>query len=78
MRSITASVLLFLLSAVAVLGAEECEVCVKVMEDIRATLTKENARKKPAIEAAMGDYCPLETLGSREKKICYYIDPIKR
>mmetsp|Transcript_10832 Transcript_10832/g.17956 ORF Transcript_10832/g.17956 Transcript_10832/m.17956 type:complete len:163 (+) Transcript_10832:123-611(+) len=58
--------------------AAECEVCIKVMDDIRGNLTKEQARKKPEIEKAMGDYCAKEDLTSREKKICYYIDPIKR
>lgn len=48
------------------------------MEDVRATLTKEESRKKPEIEKAMGAYCAKENLTSREKKICYYIDPIKR
>jgi mesencephalic astrocyte-derived neurotrophic factor len=55
-----------------------CTVCVKVMDDVRATLSKEDSRNKPKIEAAMGDYCAGGTLGSREKKICYYIDPVKR
>uniref|UniRef100_A0A7S3L3W4 Mesencephalic astrocyte-derived neurotrophic factor homolog n=1 Tax=Amphora coffeiformis TaxID=265554 RepID=A0A7S3L3W4_9STRA len=59
-------------------AAEECEVCVKVMEDIRATMSKEDSRKKPEIEKAMGAYCGREDLSAREKKICYYIDPIKR
>lgn len=55
-------------------------VCIKVMEDVRATMTKEDARDKPKIEKAMGDYCADTngTLSAREKKICYYIDPIKR
>merc|ERR1711862_481304 len=57
---------------------KECEVCVKVMDDIRATMTKAETRDKPKIEAAMGAYCAREDLSSREKKICYYIDPIKR
>merc|ERR1712232_1496747 len=35
-------------------------------------------RKKPAIEDALGEYCVKDGLTSREKKICYYIDPIKR
>ncbi|CAB9515950.1 astrocyte-derived neurotrophic factor homolog [Seminavis robusta] len=76
-----ATVLLFFLYSSSVLGAadpKECEVCVKVMDDVRATLSKEDSRKKPKIEAAIGDYCAKENLGSREKKICYYIDPIKR
>jgi hypothetical protein len=50
------------------------------MEDIRGMMTKEDSRKKPKIEAAMGEYCANkgETLSAKEKKICYYIDPIKR
>jgi len=55
-------------------------VCVKVMDDIKNTMSKEDARKKPAIEAAIGEYCANKSkmLNAREKKICYYIDPIKR
>ena len=54
--------------------------CVKVIEDIRATMTKEDIKNKPKVEAAMGKYCANEEgkLTAREKKICYYIDPIKR
>ena len=48
------------------------------MEDVRATMSKEDARSKPAIEAALGEYCKKDDLSAREKKICYYIDPIKR
>jgi hypothetical protein len=48
------------------------------MDDIRGSMTKEQSRKKPEIEKYMGDYCAKEDLTSREKKICYYIDPIKR
>ena len=48
------------------------------MDDIRGSMTKEQAKKKPDIEKAMGDFCAKENLNNREKKICYYIDPIKR
>ena len=41
-------------------------------------MTKEDSRKKPLIEKAIGDFCQKDGLTSREKKICYYIDPIKR
>jgi len=53
---------------------------VKVMDDIRASMSKEDSRKKPEIEKAMGEYCSNKDnkLTAREKKICYYIDPIKR
>merc|ERR1711862_9186 len=58
--------------------AGECEVCVKVIDDIRGGMSKEDSRKKPAVEQAIADYCSKSTLNSREKKICYYIDPIGR
>ena len=48
------------------------------MDEIRAGMTKEQARTKPEIEKAMGDFCARDNLNNREKKICYYIDPIKR
>jgi len=50
------------------------------MDDVRATLSKEDAKSKPAIETALGTYCEDadNKLGPREKKICYYIDPVKR
>lgn len=59
-------------------GNNEKTVCVKVMDDVKATLSKEDSRKKPAIEKAIGEYCERDNLHAREKKICYYIDPIKR
>lgn len=48
------------------------------MDDVRASMSKEDSRKKPAIEQALGGYCSKDDLTNREKKICYYIDPIKR
>lgn len=53
-------------------------VCVKVVDDVRASMSKDELRKKPAIEKALGAYCAKDDLTSREKKICYYVDPIKR
>eukprot|EP00571_Detonula_confervacea_P012513 CAMPEP_0172307876 /NCGR_PEP_ID=MMETSP1058-20130122/8638_1 /TAXON_ID=83371 /ORGANISM="Detonula confervacea, Strain CCMP 353" /LENGTH=167 /DNA_ID=CAMNT_0013020171 /DNA_START=119 /DNA_END=622 /DNA_ORIENTATION=+ len=56
----------------------ECEVCMKVMKDIHETLSKPDSKEKPKIEKAMGEYCARDTLSAKERKICYYIDPIKR
>jgi mesencephalic astrocyte-derived neurotrophic factor len=62
-------------------------VCVKVMDDVRASMDKDDSRKKDKVEAALGKYCgiipghdnnPGANLSARERKICYYIDPIKR
>ena len=43
-------------------------------------MEKKDHRDKPKIEGALGKYCDPEKnkLGPREKKICYYMDPIKR
>mmetsp|Transcript_181 Transcript_181/g.465 ORF Transcript_181/g.465 Transcript_181/m.465 type:complete len:167 (-) Transcript_181:100-600(-) len=58
-------------------SAGDCEVCIKVMQDVRDSMDKADIKKKPKVEAAIGEYCKSE-LGPRERKICYYIDPIKR
>ena len=50
----------------------------KVMTEIRDKMDKEEMKDKPKIEAAIGKHCANEKLPAREKKICYYIDPIKR
>jgi hypothetical protein len=72
------TIALFLSASSAYAG--DCEVCVKVMDDTRASMSKADQKSKPAIEEALGKYCSNDdnALGPREKKICYYIDPIKR
>lgn len=53
-------------------------VCIKVITDVRESMDKGDVKKKPKVEAALGSYCARDDLGPRERKICYYIDPIKR
>jgi hypothetical protein len=53
-------------------------VCMKVMQEVRDTLAKDDQKDKPKIEAALGKYCARDDLSAKEKKICYYVDPIKR
>mmetsp|Transcript_11883 Transcript_11883/g.13464 ORF Transcript_11883/g.13464 Transcript_11883/m.13464 type:complete len:168 (+) Transcript_11883:94-597(+) len=67
-------------STLGIADPKECEVCVKVFDDIRGAMAKEDMKTKPKIESAMLEYCENKdnTLTAREKKICYYIDPIKR
>ena len=48
------------------------------MQDVRDTMDKKDQKDKPKIEAALGAQCAKDTLTARERKICYYIDPIKR
>lgn len=47
------------------------------MDDVRASMSKEDSRNKDKIEAAFGQFCD-NVSSSREKKLCYYIDPMKR
>uniref|UniRef100_A0A7S0C2I3 Mesencephalic astrocyte-derived neurotrophic factor homolog n=1 Tax=Proboscia inermis TaxID=420281 RepID=A0A7S0C2I3_9STRA len=53
-------------------------VCTKIMQDVRDSMAKADISKKDKVEAAIGAVCANEKLSSREKKVCYYIDPIKR
>jgi hypothetical protein len=48
------------------------------MSDVRASMDKADIKNKPKVEGALGAYCARDDLGPRERKICYYIDPIKR
>mmetsp|Transcript_20197 Transcript_20197/g.29547 ORF Transcript_20197/g.29547 Transcript_20197/m.29547 type:complete len:163 (+) Transcript_20197:129-617(+) len=74
----TASILLSLAALIAPATAGDCEVCIAVIEEVRSGMTKQQIKDKPSIEAALGTYCKRTDLGPRERKICYYIDPIKR
>lgn len=56
----------------------ECEVCMKVMQEVKDSMPKADQKDKPKIEKALGAHCKKDTLSARERKICYYVDPIKR
>mmetsp|Transcript_14286 Transcript_14286/g.34513 ORF Transcript_14286/g.34513 Transcript_14286/m.34513 type:complete len:168 (+) Transcript_14286:133-636(+) len=76
--SILSAAVLLVSSVGASNDPRECEVCMKVMGDVREMLSKTDAKDKPKIEKALGEYCARDTLSARERKICYYVDPIKR
>ena len=62
---------------------KHCEVCKKVIGDILAKvkeLPKKQRKSKDKIEAIVAKHCADKNkkLGVKEKKVCYYIDPIKR
>jgi hypothetical protein len=48
------------------------------MNDVRATMAKGDIKKKPMVEEAIDKYCKKKELGAKEKKLCYYIEPVKR
>ena len=60
---------------------KHCEVCLKVMIDIHADVKQlSNPKDKIAIESLIEKYCSKKNkkAGARERKLCYYILPIKR
>merc|ERR1711862_1018468 len=83
-NTMKSTIILFAASLVASVGASndprECDVCMKVMADVKALMPKADQKVKPKIEKALGEYCAdaEKKLSARERKICYHIDPIKR
>jgi len=64
--------------ALAHTDPKHCEVCLKVMSDIHTTVRAlEDPKDKRAIEATIDTYCGGKR-NARERKLCYYILPIKR
>jgi len=76
--TVAASAVMLLLSPSVSASGTECEVCIKVINEVRASMDKKDIKSKGKVEDALGAYCANDKLGKREKKICYYIDPIKR
>ena len=48
------------------------------MGDIRNTMEKADVKNKSKVEKSIGAHCDRSDLSARERKICYYITPIKR
>jgi hypothetical protein len=77
-------ILYLLMSLFLVQAAKDpkhCEVCLKVMTDIHANVKElSNPKDKIAIESLIEKYCSKKNkkAGPRERKLCYYIIPIKR
>lgn len=60
---------------------KHCEVCVKVIADIHASVKQLPDKKSlPQIESLIDAYCSKKNkkAGPRERKLCYYIQPTKR
>ena len=62
---------------------KHCEVCKKVVGDIISKvkeLPKKQRKNKEKIESVIAKHCKDKTkkLHQKEKKVCYYLDPIKR
>ena len=62
---------------------KHCEVCKKVVGDIISQvkeLPKKQRKNKEKIESVIAKFCKdkKKKLNQKEKKVCYYLDPIKR
>eukprot|EP01138_Halocafeteria_seosinensis_P005911 gb/GECG01006043.1/.p1 GENE.gb/GECG01006043.1/~~gb/GECG01006043.1/.p1 ORF type:complete len:174 (+),score=19.75 gb/GECG01006043.1/:1-522(+) len=55
---------------------KHCEVCKKVLADISDRA--ENSKDHESIENTIKRYCDGTKKESREKKLCYYIEPVQR
>jgi hypothetical protein len=63
--------------------ANACEVCVDVLTQIGSLLDAKGKKKMSKVEKAIGKYCKNpdkqnKALNSKQKKMCYYFDPIKK
>merc|ERR1719282_1596172 len=63
---------------------KECEVCIANLEAIDALIDKDEKTSKQSIMEAIGKHCgdlqnekPNPKLNSRDRKMCYYFEPIK-
>jgi hypothetical protein len=60
---------------------KDCEVCIKVITEIIAKVPKEKLKDTDLIEKIIDRHCnpkKNKQLSRQEKKVCYFIDPIKR
>ena len=61
---------------------KDCEVCIKVVTDIVAKIPKDKKKDTDFIEKIIDDHCESKAskrkLSRQEKKLCYFILPIKR
>lgn len=53
-------------------------VCRKVLGDVQGSMSKTAIKDKHNVEEAITKYCKKTKKDSKEKKLCYFIEPIKR
>ena len=57
---------------------KDCEVCKQVLGDIEKDLSKDDRKSLDVIEKKIADYCKSKDRSRTQKKVCYFLDPIKR
>uniref|UniRef100_K3WKY5 Mesencephalic astrocyte-derived neurotrophic factor homolog n=1 Tax=Globisporangium ultimum (strain ATCC 200006 / CBS 805.95 / DAOM BR144) TaxID=431595 RepID=K3WKY5_GLOUD len=61
---------------------KDCEVCVKVVNDVKGVYTtlleeKKGGKKLGIAETALGKYCGKK-LSTKDNKLCYFLEPLKK
>jgi len=53
-------------------------VCIGVLDKIDAGMDAKSKKNKLAVEEAIEAYCTRKDIDNKEKKLCYFLKPIKR
>ena len=53
-------------------------VCIGVLDKIDAGMDAKTKKNKLAVEEAIEAYCSRKDIDNKEKKLCYFLKPIKR
>lgn len=59
-------------------ASADCEVCIKVLEGVHASLSPADFKDVTKIESKITKYCKDKARTGTETKLCYYIEPIRR
>lgn len=57
---------------------QECEVCVEVLKQLETMVKLDDRKKMEVVEEKLGALCAKKDLSETWKKVCYFMDPIKR
>lgn len=57
---------------------KDCEVCKIVLNAVQKDLSGDDKKSLEGIETKISDYCKASGRSKSEKKVCYFLDPIKR
>lgn len=72
------ALLVLALFAHAAADPRECEVCIEVLDLLDKKLSPAERTVPDKIEQRLGEICSDKLISETKKKVCYYLDPIKR
>ena len=76
--AVAALLALALATLAAAADPKECEVCMDVLALLDAKVPKDKRGDMPFVEAQLGKVCADPKHNEQRKKLCYFVDPIKR